>query len=107
MWMQTNRLEEVGAVQAYKHGETRMYLYLDADALPYERLGDGRFRRMRRGDAIEMALDTPWVLFHATDEEKEHLKAALRSAWEADGQGVDPDNQIAPCSPAAAFRWLP
>ncbi len=107
MWMNASTVDEVGPVQSYKHSITRRYLHLDADAQPYEYLGAGRLRRMRRTCAIEQSLDMPWVLYHATDEEKALLKDAFQRAAELDLEHADPDHQIAPASPAAAFRRLP
>ena len=106
MWMNACEADGLGCVQAYKHSWTRRYLHLDADAQPYEYLGAGRLRRMRRTDAIEQSITMPFVLFHATDEEKTLLKQAFTRAAELDQQ-VEPDAQIAPSSPAAAFRRLP
>jgi hypothetical protein len=107
MWMQADTLDDGAELQAYKHAITRRYLFLDAEARPFEYLGGGRFRRMRRTDALEQSLDMPWVLLHATDAEKALLKEAFTDAVERDSEEADPENQIAPCSPAAAFRWLP
>lgn len=107
MWMQADELDGAGEVQAYKHGDTRRYLYLDVDAQPYEYLGGGRYRRMRRTCAIEQVLDMPWVLLHATEAEKALVKTAFEEAVRRDNESRDPDAQIAPASPAAAFRWLP
>lgn len=107
MWMNACQVPDIGEVQSYKHSFTRRYLHLDAEAQPYEYLGAGRLRRMRRTDAIEQAIDMPFVLFHATEEEKTLMKAAFERAVELDRANVDVNAQIAPCSPAAAFRWLP
>jgi hypothetical protein len=64
-------------------------------------------RRMRRHDALEQVFTTRWVLEHAADEEKTLLKQAFQAVSEADIGDHPGGLQIAPASPAAAFRQLP
>ena len=106
MWMQAEKLEGVGELQAYKHSGTRRYLYLDDEARPYEYVG-GRYRRMRRHDAVEQALDMWWVLHWATDEEKDLLKQLVRDFEQMSADEGAEGAQIAPASPASPFRQLP
>lgn len=107
MWMNDIRLDSGGRLQAYKHSDTRAYLYLDDDPLPYEALRDGKFRRMRRHDAIEQVFRTGWVLGFAEDDEAAALRETLHTAAEADLNESRAGAQIPPSSPAAALRFMP
>jgi len=39
-------------INQYKHGISRQYLFLDDDGVAYERVHDGRFRRIAMSEAI-------------------------------------------------------
>ena len=39
-------------INQYKHGISRQYLFLDDDVVAYERVHDGRFRRIAMSEAI-------------------------------------------------------
>ena len=39
-------------INQYKHGISRQYLFLDDDGVAYERVRDGRFRRIAMSEAI-------------------------------------------------------
>lgn len=105
MYMQRVELDDGGYLHAYKHSDTRSYLVLDDDASAWERLGRGRYRRMRRSEAIEFVFGTWWVLHHADEEQREALKSALSTERTDCCEAVS--GQILPCSPASPFRWLP
>ncbi len=106
MWMQAYILGDVGQVQAYKHGITRRYLYLDAEGRPYEHVATG-FRRMRRVDAVEQVYGLWWALHDARDDEKSMLAELLMPMAEADTADQTAGVEMPPCSPAAALRFIP
>ena len=107
MWMARWTFEDGREVQAYKHSETRRYLYLDDDGDAWEGLSGPEFRRMRHDDALEQVFDTWWLLMHATDKDRTLLKAAFDAAHERGNGDVGAGAHILPCSPACAMRWLP
>src|SRR5687768_4074852 len=74
MWMNTVELDDGRDLHAYKHADTRRYLYLDTDAVAYEHLDRGRYRRMRTTDALEATFGVWWLLRVATAEEQEALR---------------------------------
>lgn len=106
MWMNASYVDGLGPIQSYKHDMSRRYLHLDTDALPYEYLSPGRFRRTRRTDAIEQSIDMPFVLFHATREEETLLKQAFERAVELDQGASTPTPRSRPAhrpQPSAGF----
>jgi hypothetical protein len=62
---------------------------------------------MRHTEAIGYVLDSAWLLDHATDDERESLRAALHAAVERGNGDVAAGAHILPCSPASGFRRLP
>jgi hypothetical protein len=107
MWMYALDLDNGQALQAYKHSSTRRYLFLDGDGDAYERLGRGRYRRTRHSDAIEQAFPSPWVFFHAIDDERRALRRAFEAAWHRGNGDATAGAHILPSSPASPFRQLP
>jgi hypothetical protein len=104
MWMNSVRLNDGTEVQAYKHIDTRRYLWLADDASPYEYLGRNRYRPMRSLDAVEEVFGTYWALCDATPAEKRALKRAFQTALEADEARRVP---LLPSSPALPLRFVP
>jgi hypothetical protein len=107
MYMQTTTLESDIGLHSYKHSETRRYLLLDASADAWEDLDRGRYRRMRHSDAIEQVFPISWLLDHATDNDRDAIAEALRTAWERGNGDEAAGAHILPSSPACAFRRLP
>jgi len=107
MWMHATDLEDGTRLQAYKHSVTRRYLLLDDQADAWEDLDRERYRRMRHSDAIEQVLTPWWLLDHATDDERDALRLALRAAWERGDGDKAAGAHILPSSPACAVRQLP
>jgi hypothetical protein len=107
MWMHAVDLHDGRRLQAYKHSETRRYLHLDDDADSYEVLDGAGYRRMRHSEAIEFVFTPWWVLNHATDAEREALRAGLAAAWERGNGDEAAGAHILPSSPACGFRRLP
>jgi hypothetical protein len=107
MYMDRVRLEDDTVIHHYKHSDTRHYLKLDDNADAWESLDHGRYRRMRHSDALEQVFSLRWALDHATDEDRQAIRQALDAAWERGNGDRAAGAHILPCSPAAAFRWLP
>jgi hypothetical protein len=107
MYMDRVLLNEGPELSAYKHSETRLYVLVDAQGDTWERLGRGRYRRMRHSDAIEQVFPTSWVLEQATDGDRIALKEALGAAWERRNGDQGAGAHILPSSPASRLRQLP
>ena len=103
MWMNDVVLEDGKLLHAYKHSDTRLYLWLDEAALPYEYLGKSRYRRTRRTDAVGFVFDTWWMVHHP--ELADTVRATLEAMQTADE--ADDSTRILPASPAAALRHTP
>lgn len=102
MWMNSVELENGTTLEAYKHSDTRRYLWLAGDCSAYECLGDYGYRRMRRVDAIEQAFGTRWVLFTASATEKRALRTLLSDLAKECQEG-----HLLPASPALPLRFVP
>jgi hypothetical protein len=48
-------------INQYKHGISREYLFLDHDGVAYERVHDGRFRRIAMSEAIARRYDSEYI----------------------------------------------
>jgi hypothetical protein len=107
MWMHEAVLDDGTHVQAYKHGDTRLYLYLDEQARPFEYLGSEQLRRIRRCDGIEHVFTAMWVLEHADADERQLLRDALRTAIDNDNADRVSGSNLWPSSPAAPLRFVP
>ena len=106
MYMHLVELDDKSVVHACKHGDTGVYVLIDAHGDTWESLDDDKYRRMRHSDAIEQVFPPSWVL-HATEEDRDALKEALETAWQRGNGDKAAGAHILPSSPAAALRWLP
>ena len=101
MWMNSVLLEDGRELQAYKHSDTRRYLWLDPAARTFESLGDHGFRIMRRREAVEQVFGVWWVLEVAEAPERRALAQVFRDL--ADGG----DRHLLPACPALPLRFVP
>jgi hypothetical protein len=104
MWMNSVQLDDGTELQAYKHIDTRRYLWLDDEAVAYEHLGRDRFRRMRTLDAVEEVFGAYWLIMDASPADKRALRKAFASASDQDSAGAE---HLPPSSPALPLRFVP
>ena len=101
MWMNSVLLEDRHELQAYKHKDTRRYLWLDPETAAYESVGDHGFRRMRRRDALEQVFGVWWLLKIATAAERSALAELLDDRFDEE------EGRLLPACPALPLRFVP
>jgi hypothetical protein len=69
MWMYEVQLAGGRYVQAYKHYDTRRYMFLDGGCNAFAYVGDGRYAPVAVADALEAALSPWWEYLDASIEE--------------------------------------
>jgi hypothetical protein len=62
MWMHEEELDDGTTLHAYKHRDTRRYLYLAEDGRAFERTPCDAYVPLRLDFAIEAAVCTWWIL---------------------------------------------
>jgi len=81
MWMHQQTVSGGETAHAYKHRETRRYLYLTAGLRAFQRTPCGRLAPVRVDHAIEAALASWWVLGSISDAEATAIRAAMYRDW--------------------------
>lgn len=81
MWMHQQTVPGGEVAHAYKHCETRRYLYLTAGLRAFQRTPCGRLVPVRVDHAIEAALAYWWVLGTMSDAEAAAIRAAMHRDW--------------------------
>jgi hypothetical protein len=79
MWMCEFELEDGVPLHAYKHIATRRYFHLATDGRAFAYTADGRYREIRRRDAIDLAFEK-WDVLRPEPEDPDAVRAALRHA---------------------------
>lgn len=81
MWMHQQTVPGGETCHAYKHRETRRYLYLTPGLRAFQRVPCGRLVPVRVDHAIEAALASWWVLGSISDAEAAAIRAAMYRPW--------------------------
>ena len=82
MWMHEEALEDGSRVHAYKHIETRDYLYLSASGDAFELAPCGRLVPLRLDLAIERAVCSWWLLERWEEEDRVAIRDVVLRAQE-------------------------
>lgn len=82
MWMHEAELEDGTPLHAYKHIDTRRYLYLTVEGHAFEPVACGRFVPQRLDFAIESAVCTWWILVGWDEEDRQAVSDAVHRAVE-------------------------
>ena len=80
MWMQELRLEDGTRLHAYKHIDTRCYLYLSDAGEAYERVPCDAFLPQRLDYALEAALCNWWILAGWDQDDADAVREAIIAA---------------------------
>lgn len=82
MWMHEEELNDGSSLHAYKHVDTRDYLYLTEDGRAFQWAPCGRYVPLRLDYAIQDALCLWWTLSGWEEEDARAVRDAIVRAQE-------------------------
>jgi hypothetical protein len=87
MWMYESRLAGGRPLHAYKHIDTRRYVFLDPSCNAFAYIRDERYERIALADALEAALSPWWERLNPSVEDIAACWTAIARARRATDQG--------------------
>jgi hypothetical protein len=88
MWMDASELEAGLRMHAYKHIETRRYVFLTEGGPAFRRAPCGRFVPVRLDYALQSVLCPWWVLAGWDEEDAAAIRDAIQRANQQDHTGL-------------------